>query len=65
MTCQVCGRRLRSQESRARGVGPVCWAATRTPVHRPPAAALGTAPEPIPGQTELDLEPHQPSLWSL
>ncbi|MFF1958002.1 DUF6011 domain-containing protein [Streptomyces sp. NPDC058220] len=62
MTCQVCGRPLRTQESRARGAGPVCWAATRPHIHRPAAA---TTPEPIPGQTELPLQPIQPTLWSL
>lgn len=63
--CRVCGRRLRSQESRTRGAGPVCWRATRTPVHRTPTADLTTVPEAIPGQTELELTPHQPTLWSL
>ncbi|MEV8353159.1 DUF6011 domain-containing protein [Streptomyces niveus] len=65
MTCRVCGRRLRTEASRARGAGPVCWRATRPPVHRPPTADLAARPEPIPGQTELELTPHQPTLWSL
>ncbi|MEV8417810.1 DUF6011 domain-containing protein [Streptomyces niveus] len=61
----MCGRRLRTETSRARGAGPVCWRATRPPVHRPPTADLTAVPEPTPGQTELELQPIQPTLWSL
>lgn len=62
MTCQVCGRPLRSATSLARQAGPVCWRATRAPVRRAPAA---TEHDVIPGQTELPLSPMQPTLWSL
>lgn len=63
MTCRVCGRPLRTQTSRARGAGPVCWAATNSPVHRPVAAA--TTAEVHPRQAELPLPPIQTALtWS-
>ncbi|WP_443069250.1 DUF6011 domain-containing protein [Streptomyces sp. NBC_01362] len=62
-TCRVCGRLLRSERWRARGVGPVCWSRTRgrTAVRIP-------TPHPdhhVPGQDELPLVHHQPTLWSL
>ncbi|SCF88690.1 hypothetical protein GA0115259_104224 [Streptomyces sp. MnatMP-M17] len=62
MTCRVCGRPLRSPESRTRGAGPVCWRNTTTPVRPAPAPPSHTA---VPGQTELPLQPMQPTLWSL
>lgn len=62
MTCRVCGRPLRTETSRTRGAGPVCWAATRTPAHRPTTA---TTTEVHPGQAELPLPPIQTALtWS-
>ncbi|WP_405794073.1 DUF6011 domain-containing protein [Streptomyces sp. NBC_01506] len=61
----MCGRPLRTEQSRTRGAGPVCWAATRPRVHRPVAVDITAVPEPIPGQRELELAPHQPTLWSL
>lgn len=65
VTCRVCGRRLRTATSQARGAGPVCWAATRPPT---PASVRIPAPAPadhIPGQAALPLQPMQPTLWSL
>ncbi|MFD5031679.1 hypothetical protein ACFWM0_14875 [Streptomyces sp. NPDC058405] len=61
MTCRVCGR-PRTPESRTRGTGPRCWRNTQPPVRRAPTPA---EPAAIPGQTELPLLPHQPTLWSL
>lgn len=60
--CGLCGRVLADPVSRARGVGPVCFRASggRT-APRVPVPEAG----PIPGQTELPLVEHQPSLWSL
>ncbi|MET7788102.1 DUF6011 domain-containing protein [Streptomyces sp900116325] len=61
--CCSCGRLLRSQASRARGLGPYCARALRGRIApRTPASVVDP---PIPGQTELPLQPHQPSLWSL
>ncbi|WP_439947222.1 DUF6011 domain-containing protein [Streptomyces sp. BBFR109] len=62
----ACGRLLRDPESRTRKLGPVCWRKLhgrprRTPHITPPA----TSTQPIPGQTELPLDPMQPTLWSL
>ncbi|WP_405703030.1 DUF6011 domain-containing protein [Streptomyces sp. NBC_01383] len=67
-SCRVCGRVLRSDASRARGVGPVCFRAPggRTAI-RVRAARIPT-PTPdhhVPGQTELPLQILQPTLWSL
>ncbi|MGW9299395.1 DUF6011 domain-containing protein [Streptomyces cyaneofuscatus] len=60
--CRVCGRRLRSAQWRARGIGPVCARRTR----QQPAPHIPTpAPDHhIPGQAELPLVHHQPTLWS-
>ncbi|WP_398904093.1 DUF6011 domain-containing protein [Streptomyces sp. 840.1] len=61
--CRVCGRLLRTERSRAAGVGPVCRRAStgRT------AARIPTPPpaDHVPGQTELPLAHLQPTLWSL
>ncbi|MER6607335.1 DUF6011 domain-containing protein [Streptomyces sp. NPDC000927] len=62
-SCRVCGRLLRSEKWRARGIGPVCARATGacTRPHIP-------TPRPdhhIDGQSELPLVHHQPTLWSL
>lgn len=63
MTTCVCGRLLRDPASIARGLGPVCNRRLNGPpvVVRAPA----TDQKPIPGQTELPLQPMQPTLWSL
>ncbi|MEU2134953.1 DUF6011 domain-containing protein [Streptomyces sp. NPDC018352] len=61
-SCRVCGRLLRSETSRARGVGPICHRRTHGTAPRIPT------PHPdhhVPGQTELDLFTHQPTLWSI
>jgi hypothetical protein len=62
--CLVCGRRL--VRPSPTGLGPVCArrrsATARKPVAIRPADARS---EPIPGQTELPLTDHQPTLWSL
>ncbi|MEV6081747.1 DUF6011 domain-containing protein [Streptomyces sp. NPDC052069] len=56
----MCGRRLRSAASQARGLGPVC--ARRTRSHTAPA---GPEFDPIPGQIEIPLPPMQHHLtWS-
>ncbi|MFJ6319679.1 DUF6011 domain-containing protein [Streptomyces californicus] len=61
-SCRVCGRRLRSEKTRARGIGPVCARRTRqTTPHIP----TPTPDHHIPGQDELPLVHHQPTLWSL
>lgn len=62
-SCRVCGRVLRSEASRVRGVGPVCFRAAggRTAVRIP---AL-TPDHHIPGQDELPLTYAQVTLWSL
>lgn len=49
--CDVCGRKLRTPESRSRGRGPVCDAKTR-PV---PAALPGLGRAGGPAQTGPDL----------
>lgn len=70
--CRGCSRELRDDESRERGYGPVCWR-RRNPTpprrrRRPPRlrpAPVPPASDALPGQTELDLFFHQPSLGSL
>ncbi|MFI2650178.1 DUF6011 domain-containing protein [Micromonospora fulviviridis] len=43
--CTVCGRELRTPESRARGIGPVCEAKTRpAPVTLPGLSGRGGQP---------------------
>ncbi|WP_370517054.1 DUF6011 domain-containing protein [Streptomyces acidiscabies] len=77
-TCALCGRGLRTPESRAVGMGPACarklavraprgrTAALGAPLSpRAPRAATGAHAAPIPGQVELPLQPMQPTLWSL
>jgi hypothetical protein len=62
-----CGRWLTDPESLARGYGKTCAGrhgidTSLTPAARTPPAS----PVPsIPGQTELPLTDHQPTLWSL
>lgn len=60
VTCRDCGRLLR--RPRPSGLGPVCERRRRG------LRATIPAPRPddaLPGQTELPLADHQPSLWSL
>ncbi|MGW0920156.1 DUF6011 domain-containing protein [Streptomyces sp. NPDC002755] len=59
-TC-TCGRTLRDPVSIARGLGPVC----HRRLNGPPAVIRTPAAEISPGQTELELRPMQPTLWSL
>ncbi|MGW3825740.1 DUF6011 domain-containing protein [Streptomyces sp. NPDC005071] len=64
--CGSCGRVLRSEESRRRGLGPHCWRAARgrtaVRVNKPP---LDVTPDRIPGQIELHFPPMQHELtWS-
>ncbi|MFF8716196.1 DUF6011 domain-containing protein [Streptomyces sp. NPDC015184] len=61
-SCRVCGRRLADPASRARGIGPICAKAAkaRAAVHIP----TPHPPEHVPGQAELPLIHHQPTLWS-
>ncbi len=62
--CQACGRRL-SRPSPS-GLGPVCARRLSAPPRRPPAIrAVEAAVEIHPDQTALELQPMQPSLWSL
>ncbi|MEU3976861.1 DUF6011 domain-containing protein [Streptomyces bacillaris] len=61
--CRVCGRRLRSARWRARGIGPVC--ARRNQSQPAPRIPTPTPDHHIPGQDELPLVHHQPTLWSL
>ncbi|MFI2078658.1 DUF6011 domain-containing protein [Streptomyces triculaminicus] len=65
--CGLCGRVLTDQASRARGVGPVCArrSQSHTAARVPRSGPLFTPITDIPGQTELPLAPHQPTLWSL
>ncbi|WP_443062847.1 DUF6011 domain-containing protein [Streptomyces sp. NBC_00441] len=61
--CRVYRRVLRTERSRAAGVGPVCRRRSqpRTAVRIP----TPTPDHHIDGQTELPLDHHQPTLWSL
>lgn len=64
--CRVCGRPLRSEASRTRGVGPVCARTTGAGLTgRGTRRDIDERPEPGPGQTALDLHLLQPTLWSL
>ncbi|MFB7845479.1 DUF6011 domain-containing protein [Streptomyces sp. NPDC056053] len=62
-SCRVCGRLLRSETSRARGVGPTCH--RRTGGHTGPHIPTPRPDHHVPGQAELPLIHHQPTLWSL
>jgi hypothetical protein len=48
--CEVCGRRLRTEQSRRLGVGPVCWAKTGQPTLTRLAAMVR---EQVDGQADL------------
>lgn len=65
LRCEACHRPLRRPSPS--GFGPVCERrrnARLVPV--PAVGALPAGPVPlVPGQTELPLQPLQPSLWSL
>lgn len=78
--CQDCKRALKTPESRRLGYGPECARRhglapkkpRRTPRAPRPARSLSCkparvppAPDALPGQTELDLYFHQPTLESL
>lgn len=65
-----CGRWLSDPESIARGYGRQCAERLGIPiaatVRRPPAIRATDPPVEIhPDQTALELQPLQPSLWSL
>lgn len=62
--CAACGRPLRRPSPT--GLGPVCARRLNpTPTRRPAIRTPDTPPGPIPGQVEIPLQNHQPSLWSL
>lgn len=65
--CGLCGRVLRSEASRAAGVGPVCLRRSRdrTAARTSPRSIPATESPQVPGQTELPLLVHQPTLWPL
>nr|WP_187279177.1 DUF6011 domain-containing protein [Streptomyces lavendulae] len=58
----TCGRPLRDPASIARGLGPVC---ARRLTGRPARIRVTRNPDLPAGQTELPLQPMQPTLWSL
>jgi len=70
-----CGRWLKSPAAVALGYGRVCAERLGIPAppsrraattRRPPAIrGTDTPPEVGPGQTALELQPMQPSLWSI
>ena len=64
-SCRSCGRLLASEASRARGYGPVCWRALTARTALLVVVPAQTIPDVIPGQVELPLVEHQPTLWSL
>jgi hypothetical protein len=62
--CGACGRRLARPSPS--GLGPVCARRLGLTSRKPPAIrGADTQPDRIPGQTELPLVDHQPTLWSL
>ena len=70
--CAACGRRLRRESPS--GLGPVCARRLGVPADRPSArrtirrattSRSDTAAPQVPGQTEIDLHYHQPTLESL
>lgn len=62
--CAACGRRLRVPSPS--GLGPVCGRRLGVVTARasPTSPTAGPVAH-VPGQTELELQPHQPTLWSL
>ncbi|MHC3450824.1 DUF6011 domain-containing protein [Streptomyces prasinus] len=71
-----CGRWLKSPAAVELGYGRVCAERLGIPIapparrlatatRRPPAIRTDPPVEIHPGQTALDLQTHQPSLWSL
>lgn len=76
MRCRYCPRPLTNEESQRRGYGEKCGRdrglippkhrrPSLRPTRRPKPAAVPPAPDALPGQTELDLYFHQPTLESL
>jgi hypothetical protein len=65
--CRGCRRELKDDASRARGYGPVCWRRRNGPTRRRSIrpAPVPHAPDALPGQTQLDLFFHQPTLDSI
>ena len=61
--CAACGRRLKRPSSS--GLGPVCEKRLNPTPTRPSSAAISQEIPVIPGQVELPLREHQPTLWSL
>ncbi|TGZ14699.1 hypothetical protein DV517_61820 [Streptomyces sp. S816] len=58
--CAGCGRRLKRPTPT--GLGPVC---ARRLTGRPARIRITRDPDVPAGQTELPLQPMQPTLWSL
>lgn len=58
MQCEVCGRKLKSALSLARGVGPGCWKKMNKGNKKVKITSKAESAEPgelsIPGQMELD-----------
>ncbi|MEU5322965.1 DUF6011 domain-containing protein [Streptomyces sp. NPDC021056] len=73
--CKFCPRPLNNPESQRRGYGEVCGRRrglirpkprrARPAVPRLKPATVPPAPDALPGQTELDLFHHQPTLDSI
>jgi hypothetical protein len=61
--CAVCKRRLRHPSPT--GLGPVCDRRLNGPPPAKPSSHRPDSDDVIPGQTELPLTDHQPTLWSL
>ncbi|MFD7861830.1 DUF6011 domain-containing protein [Streptomyces sp. NPDC059783] len=59
----MCGRLLRTEQSRAAGVGPVCDRRSRS--RTAPRIPTPHPDHHIDGQEELPLVHLQPTLWSL
>ena len=61
--CAACGRRLKRPS--LSGLGPVCEKRLNPTPTRPTAVGIRQEIPVIPGQVELPLREHQPTLWSL
>ncbi|MGW2739086.1 hypothetical protein ACWC4D_33415 [Streptomyces sp. NPDC001288] len=62
LKCRECHRRLK--QPTPTGYGPVCERRINGR-HKTPTIPAPSAVEIHPGQTALDLQPMQPTLWSL
>lgn len=52
MKCLICGRKLKSQLSIERGIGPGCWKKNHTELHN--IVESSKKDEDIPGQMSID-----------